>query len=894
MLLYLLVASQPLPGLYFESENGAGWAKIFTGKEWINETPLRGQVVSPKVADTAVLWVDRNHGYAVAEHVAITGDGMHIFAGWWLNNERVSAYRTLGTNVPIWVDSLPDAEWQIRVDASQVNRFTSAAPGHPTMDCYDKGSATPLWEFAYPAGFSASGWKTSAVSYDGAVAAFIGSNGVVGKVWIISTATGDTLWTREFGVGGGVYGVDLSDNGSVCLVTRYDSCIVWENGNLRGKFYHYGQVPSAISGDGSIVASANYNGTVQVWRWNGSTYVLAWQDNVANSWATSVDVSRDGSTIACGTGYSNGTLRVYDASSPAPLWTYAGYGGYGSGVWGVAVSGNGSHIIAVSWGDTMTNDTFKVITVHDRSSPTPLLTVDGRSEPGSLFSCDISDDGVYATAGGKAVHAYQFGNGGEVYAIIIGASASVNVGTEAILSPPRFVQLSSTYQVQARFRNYGDAAASFPVYFRIDTVGGTVYSSSASITNLAPGSPQTITFSPNWTPPRYNLYKAYAWTALSGDQYHGDDTLSLVIKCFHDAMAVRIDQPFDTITVNQPFTPGVTVKNNGSYTEAFEVIFNVYDSNSVLIYSDTALSSPIAPEAQTRVTFSPQWAPPQVGSYTAEAITRVTDNYYTNNDTIRKPFQVTYEIIYDDGSAEAYYVVDFNYDNNKFAVRFTPTVGPPLYITRGRIYVNQANKPFDYVILCPDASGRPDTAAPYDTVFNVSASSAPGWAFFDFSPDIYLTSGSDVWLVIHWPPSSPGAPGVGADNNWFIDTRSWWYKNSNGWTQWTYHDWMIRITQATVPTEVAEGTGKPRFWVGSPSPNPLKAWATLSYSLPDETDVQVNLYTADGRLAGEIFSGKQGPGLHKLILAPDVPAGVYFLRLVAGNQKAVRKIAVLR
>ncbi|MGB9589822.1 MAG: T9SS type A sorting domain-containing protein, partial [Candidatus Hydrothermia bacterium] len=619
-----------------------------------------------------------------------------------------------------------------------------------------------------------------------------------------------------------------------------------------------------------------------------------WQNNVANSWATSVDVSRDGSTIACGTGYANGTIRVYDISSSTPLWTYAGYGGYGSGVWGIAVSGDGGHIIAVSWGDTATSDTFKVITVHDRSSSVPLLTVNGQSEPGSLFSCDISDDGVYATAGGKAVHAYTFGNGGEVYAIIIGASEPVNVGTEAILSPPKWVQLSGNYQVQARFRNYGNAAASFPVYFRIDTAGGNVYSSSSSITNLGPGSPQTITFSPNWTPPNYNLYTAYAWTELTGDTYSGDDTISLVIKCFHDAMTVQIDQPFDTITINQPLTPGVTVKNNGSYTEAFTVIFNVYDSASTLIYSDTANSAALAPDAQARVTFSPQWAPPAIGSYTAEAIAGVTDDYYRNNDTIRKPFRATYEIIYDDGVPGAYYIVSSTYDNNKFAVRFTPTVGPPLYITQGRIYVNQANKPFDYVILCPDASGRPDTVAPYTTVNNVSATSAPGWAFFDFVPDVYLTTGSDIWLVIHWPPSSPGAPAVGADNNWFVDTRSWWYNNTNGWNNWTAHDWMIRVTQFIPPTEVAEVAGKPKFWVGMPSPNPARNQTILSYSLPDETDVQVKLYTADGRLAKEVFSGKQAPGVHKLMMEPDVPAGVYFLRFTAGEQKVVRKLTIIR
>jgi len=892
-----LLLGQTMPGIYLDTGvegSGSGtWFKVWTGTQWINEKPLAGTGwVEPKVADTAILWVDRNHAAAVASKVSITGDGMHIVAGWWLNKKRVSAYRTLGNNVPIWVDSIPDAAWDVMVEASSANRFVASSNGHPTMDCYDKGSAAPLWEFAYPTGFSCSGWKASAVSYDGTVAAFIGSNGVVGKVWVLSVATGDTLWTRQFTPGNGVYGVDLSSDGSVCLVTTYDSCFVWDQGVFRGKFGHYGQVPSAISGDGSIVASANYNATVQVYQWNGSSYVLLWQNNVANSWATAVDVSRDGSTIACGTGYANGTVRVYDVSSSTPLWTYAGFGGYGSGVWGVAVSGDGGHIISASWGDTLASDTFKVIAVHDRSSATPLLTVNGQFEPGSLMDCDISDDGIYATAGGKAVHAYTMGNGGEVYAIIIGSSPAVNVGTEAILSPGQWVQVGTPYNVRARFRNYGNAAASFPVYFRIDTTGVPVYNSNGNINNLAAGDTQSLTFSPQWTPGAYGLYMAYAWTALPGDGYPGDDTVALAIKCFHDAMALTIDQPFSEATINQSFTPAVTIKNNGSYTESMTVIFNIYDFNKALVYCDTLNSGVLAPDGKQRVVF-PAWAPPLIGAYTAEAVAHSTDDFYPDDDTISMPFTVTYEIIYDDGLANAYYVVAFSDDNNKFAVRFTPTISPSIFVPGGRIYVN-GTQAFEYVILCPDAAGRPDTAAPYDTVFGVAASSAPDWANFTFPSPIELTTGADVWLVVHWTTANPGAPGIGADNTWPVDSRSWWYNNTNGWTAWTAHDWMIRIMQAPGATWVDETGNSLVFRVGNPYPNPCDRNAVLPLCLPAETRVSVKLYTVDGRLAQTLLDGKMDAGTYSLPLALTVNPGVYFLRLVAGENRAVRKMVILR
>jgi hypothetical protein len=49
----------------------------------------------------AVLWVDRIHQNAIAEHVALSGNGMWIQAGWYLNNERTSCYRVFGTSTPV-------------------------------------------------------------------------------------------------------------------------------------------------------------------------------------------------------------------------------------------------------------------------------------------------------------------------------------------------------------------------------------------------------------------------------------------------------------------------------------------------------------------------------------------------------------------------------------------------------------------------------------------------------------------------------------------------------------------------------------------------------------------------------------------------------------------------
>ncbi len=71
------------------------------------------------------------------------------------------------------------------------------------------------------------------------------------------------------------------------------------------------------------------------------------------------------------------------------------------------------------------------------------------------------------------------------------------------------------------------------------------------------------------------------------------------------------------------------------------------------------------------------------------------------------------ELKYDDGTWETFYVVDFNYDKNKFALRFTPTYYPAK-VMRLKTLVNNAGA-FDFTVLS-DSSGYPGgrpIAGPY-------------------------------------------------------------------------------------------------------------------------------------------------------------------------------------
>jgi len=130
-------------------------------------------------------------------------------------------------------------------------------------------------------------------------------------------------------------------------------------------------------------------------------------------------------------------VLLFDSSSATPLWQYTQYGDY---VASCALSADGSRAVAASWGQY--GGTFgDVLTVFDRSSPVPIFQLlDDIDEPGSIFSVDVSSDGWLVSAGGKAVHAREFGNGGEVYAI----STDVGIEANAQVIPAELLMLAPT------------------------------------------------------------------------------------------------------------------------------------------------------------------------------------------------------------------------------------------------------------------------------------------------------------------------------------------------------------------------------------------------------------------------------------------------------------------
>uniref|UniRef100_A0A7C6A975 T9SS type A sorting domain-containing protein n=1 Tax=candidate division WOR-3 bacterium TaxID=2052148 RepID=A0A7C6A975_UNCW3 len=867
---------------------------IYTGKEYI--TLHSQQIPENRLwSDTGVIFVDRNHRYAIVEAIGIAGDGMGIFANWDLNDERTAFYRSTGTSTPVWEYS-GEFSWNYGGHWIGVSFDATALTAGSVYKAYkwSRRSPAPDWTYPYPQMSS----SCVMVSKDGSKVAVATSSGVL---YIFDALTGDTIWTTTFNEGNRLQGLDLNPDGSIVVVTVYDSCFVFENGMRRAGIpigtYNTGtQYSAKICADGHLLVTGDYYGYVKLYRFSGSQYNLVWQRYIGTPWVTDVAIAADGSTILAGTGYANGKACLFDSSSSNPLWQYQGYGGYGAQISSVALSADGSRAAVASWGDTALTGTTYVLTVHDRTQAQPIIGITRNEEPGSLFAVDISDNGELVAAGGKAVHAYRFGNGGEVYSILVGSTLTHNVGVVAINSPSQYLQVGTSVTPQATVHNFGDNSETFFAYLAIyNGINQVISRDSVLISNLNSRTQGQATFA-SFTPTAYDFYKFVFWTDLGEDEYRGDDTLTLLTKCFHDAKCEKVSPPFNEMTIGYQFAPSILVRNNGSYPDVITGYCLICDSLGNEIYRDSGQTDPVPPGDSAILSFS-NFTIPYVGNLNAYGITRLTDDFLPENDTLRKPFFGSYAIIYDDGTWEAFYWVGRN-DNDKFYVRFTPTLEPPFSIRGGRIYVNMANTPFDYVILCKDAAGRPDTSVILARVENVATPTAPGWIEFDFN--VTMLDVNDVWLVMHWPNNSP-AMGVGADANPPRDYRSYWSSNQDTFRLWTAHDWMARIIQSPEVGMLNTPTMEKRFALYQNLPNPFYAKTTICYSIPTESKVELKIFDATGRKVRTLIAGKQGPGNYSLIWDGrddqdrKLAAGIYFYQLETKDQfKAIKKTILLR
>ncbi len=239
------------------------------------------------------------------------------------------------------------------------------------------------------------------------------------------------------------------------------------------------------------------------------------------------------------------------------------------------------------------------------------------------------------------------------------------------------------------------------------------------------------------------------------------------------------------------------------------------------------------------------------------------------------------ELKYDDGTPDNFFYLDVQ-DNNKFAVRFTPTLSAPYYIDSAKVYVYDAgtSTKFRLTINNKKADGYPDISS---NLAGPETFTTPGdlnyyyeykWSL---SSPVKRTNSSDFFVVFHYVAPDYGPPYLGGDTL-SVDGRSYGYTASEGWGKINNVDLYIRayIRSSQGVEEIVDNRGI----IGSTIF--LKEKVLHLNNLHEGS--RVYLLSSDGRVIDSYIS-RDGN------LNMSLPfSGVYFILIKYGEYESVRKV----
>jgi len=301
---------------------------------------------------------------AIADGVAI--DANDVWGAWTLEGARLSAY-------PIDGDGTPDFEFSSFGSGSSGVASAKGADRMAYMESNAAGSdfrihgfrstsaGIPDWSFTFPVSdpnLPASSRKV-AVSYDGSTVAAVVSDSTTqnSTLYVFEADTGEIRLSRTDALR--MNGVDLTDDGSVALVTEDNLAVLVDTstgdtifsvpGSGAGNVYY------RISGDGNVFVTGGFN--LDVYKFDGTTYQRVIHFGQANNWfGGAAIVSRDGSTAGCFAGnftnWLSGEVFLFDVDSAQMIGSYpvSGTGAFQGTPVGAESNDNGTVMAFASWG----------------------------------------------------------------------------------------------------------------------------------------------------------------------------------------------------------------------------------------------------------------------------------------------------------------------------------------------------------------------------------------------------------------------------------------------------------------------------------------------------------------------------------------------------------------
>jgi hypothetical protein len=105
-----------------------------------------------------------------------------------------------------------------------------------------------------------------------------------------------------------------------------------------------------------------------------------------------------------------------------------------------------------------------------------------------------------------------------------------------------------------------------------------------------------------------------------------------------------------------------------------------------------------------------------------------------------------------------------------------------------------------------------------------------------------------------------------------------------------YEYWSETVTLMVTPVETEVASLPKEFALHQNYPNPFNPNTTIEYALPKASFVTLKVYNVMGQEVATLASGEHAPGIFNATWdASNVPTGVYFYRLTAGDYVQTRK-----
>jgi hypothetical protein len=107
--------------------------------------------------------------------------------------------------------------------------------------------------------------------------------------------------------------------------------------------------------------------------------------------------------------------------------------------------------------------------------------------------------------------------------------------------------------------------------------------------------------------------------------------------------------------------------------------------------------------------------------------------------------------------------------------------------------------------------------------------------------------------------------------------------------------WQRRIAELPTGVDDREVTASGKFELSQNYPNPFNPSTTIRYGIPRNASVTLTVYDLLGQQVALLVKGEQRAGLHTVEFSgSELPSGVYYYRLQAGDFTEVRRLLLLK